>query len=141
MNVIQQETAAKIWHCYREISAAKKLLQDMEDKKKQYPNDPHALFLKNTFGCGQNLQLGISMGNNGHRIFDVSPDLAGAVIKSHIAAKQAELTGVNEQARILLSWLLCKESPMPKILPNFLWNCNICFVVDRHGWRCDLILG
>ena len=105
MGVIEQETAARIWHCYREIDAAKKLLQDMEKKKKKYPDDPHAQLLKNAFGRGRSLQLGIPMGENGHRIFDVSPDLANAVIKSHIAAKQAELTEVNEQARIELAAL------------------------------------
>ena len=100
--MIQQKTAARIWQCHREIEAGHKLLQDMEERKKKYPRDKHAQQLKDCFGRGQNLQLGIPNGENGHRIFNVSPDLADAVIRSHIAAKKAELVDVNEQARVEL---------------------------------------
>ena len=31
MSAIQQETAARIWQCYREIQTAEKLLNDMKE--------------------------------------------------------------------------------------------------------------
>ena len=102
MGIIKKETAAKIWQCYREIEAAEKLLQDMEERRKKYPGDEYAQKLENAFGRGQNLQLGIPSGENSHSLFNVSPDLAGAVIRSHVAAKKAELIKVNEQAGIEL---------------------------------------
>ncbi len=103
MNLIQQETAAKIWQCYREIETAEKLLKDMEELQKKYSRDPHAQYLKDAFGHRRNLQLGIPMGENRHQLFDVSPRLAESVIRAHIAAKKAELIEVNEQARIELN--------------------------------------
>jgi len=100
--MITQQTAADIWQCYREIEAGEKLLQDMEKRKKQYPPNEYAQYLKDAFGQGQNLQLGITCGENGHRLFGVSFKLAFSVIRAHIAAKKAELAVANEQARIEL---------------------------------------
>ena len=42
MSTIKKETAARIWQCYREIDAAEKLLQDMEERRKKYPCDEYA---------------------------------------------------------------------------------------------------
>jgi hypothetical protein len=100
MGIIRQETAAKIWQCYREIKAGKKLLQDMEELKEKHSTNPHAQHLKDAFGRGRNLQLGIPMGEDGHSLFGVSPELAKSVIKAHIANKEAELIAVNEEAHI-----------------------------------------
>ena len=100
MGIIQQDTAILIWQCYREIMAAEKLLKDMEELKKKYPNDPHARYLKDAFGCAQDLQLGIPSGENSHRLFNVSSVLAKSVIVAHIANKKAELIKINEVARI-----------------------------------------
>ena len=98
--MITQETAERIWSCYREIKASEKLLADMQAMKESYSTDRHNQKLKDAFGRGQNLQLGIPSGENGHRIFDVSPELAVSVIKSHMAKKMAELEEANEQAKI-----------------------------------------
>lgn len=65
--------------------------------------EKYAATLKDAFGCRRQLQLGIPNGENGHRIFDVNPQLAESVIRAHIAQKQAELVVVNEQARIELT--------------------------------------
>lgn len=100
--MIAQETAARIWQCHREIESSEKLLNDMEEKRKQHPDDPHAQKIRDCFGRGQNLQLGIPMGDNSHRLFDVSPKLAESIIKAHIANKKAELVEINEQAKIEL---------------------------------------
>lgn len=42
MGKIQQETAAMIWECYREIESAEKLLCDM-DKLKKNTQETHML--------------------------------------------------------------------------------------------------
>lgn len=101
--LIEQETAARIWQCYREIHAAKKLLEDMAKAKEDFPYDPHERYLRDSFGRRQNLQLGIPSGESAHRLFDVSPDLAASVIKTHIANKEAELVEATEQAKIEFS--------------------------------------
>ena len=111
--MITQKTAADIWQCYREINAGEKLLADMEERKKAYPEDKYAQHLKDVFGRGQNLQLGIPCGENGHKLFSVSPEMAGAVIRSHIAVKQAELVEINERVRIELASI----NPSPCIPP------------------------
>lgn len=100
--MITQETAARIWQCYREIETANKLLLDMEKMRDRYPDDPHAQRIKDCFGRGQDLQLGIPSGDNSHRLFTVAPKLAESVIRAHIASKTSELIETNEQARIEL---------------------------------------
>jgi hypothetical protein len=103
--MITQETCAAIWGAYREIAAAEKLLADMkEEREKPFSDrDKHAPTLKDAFGSRRHLQLGIPSGENGHRLFQVSPMLAEGVIRSHIAQKQAELVEANERARLELN--------------------------------------
>lgn len=103
--MITQDTASAIWTAYREIESAKKLLADMEaERKKPFSDiDKHAPTLKDAFGRRQHLQLGIPSGETGHRLFQVSPQLAESVIRAHIATKEAELAEANERARIELS--------------------------------------
>ena len=98
--MITQETAAIIWQCYREIEAAKKLLVDMEEKRKQYPDQPYEQKIKDAFGRAQDLQLGIPSGERQHTLYAVSPKLAESVIRAHIATKEADLVTANERARI-----------------------------------------
>ena len=98
--MITQETAERIWQCYREISAGEKLISDMAELRERYRFDEHAQKFKDAFGRMQGLQLGIPSGKNSHRLFDVSPELAKSVIKAHIANKKAALTEANEQARM-----------------------------------------
>lgn len=100
--MINQKTAERIWHCYREIEAGEKLLFDMKTEREERYVDKMAPTLRDAFGRRQDLQLGIPSGENGHRLFSVSPLLADSVIRAHIAAKQAELVEANEQARIEL---------------------------------------
>ena len=103
MNLISQETAERIWDCYREIKTAEKLLGDMEKLRNEYRGDPYAQRIKDAFGRGRNLQLGIPSGENGHRLIDVNPKLAESIIRAHISIKKAELIEANEKARIELS--------------------------------------
>jgi hypothetical protein len=102
--MISQETAAMIWNAYREIAAAEKLLADMEKEASFRRQDQKYLpVLKDAFGDRRNLQLGIPSGDNSHRLFDVRPSLADAVIRAHIEHKRAELAEANERARVELT--------------------------------------
>lgn len=103
--MITQDTASAIWTAYREISAAEKLLADMEaERTKPFTDrDKYAPTLTDAFGRKRQLQLGIPSGENAHRIFDVNPELAESVIRAHIAKKKVELVEANERARIELT--------------------------------------
>ena len=100
--MISQDTASRIWSCYREIETAETLLVDLERTAQAYPFDASAPSIKDAFGRKQHLQLGIPCGENTSRLYDVPPQLAKSVILAHIAAKRAELVEANEQARIEL---------------------------------------
>lgn len=111
-NLITQDTAAAIWEAYREIAAAEKLLADMATERNRPFNydEKHAPTLKDAFGRRRNLQLGIPSGENGHRLFDVAPELAESVIRAHVAKQQAALAEANERARIeLVSGVVARE--------------------------------
>lgn len=105
--MITRETAERIWIAYREIETAEKLLKDMAEVREQefkWERDKkkHEPTLKDAFGRRQHLQLGIPSGDNGHRLFNVSPQLADSVIKAHIANKHVELVEAQEAARLEL---------------------------------------
>ncbi|WP_103018153.1 hypothetical protein [Alicycliphilus denitrificans] len=100
--MITQETAALIFHAYREIEAGQKLLDDMKAIRSREGLDRHAPTIKDAFGRPQHLQLGIPSGENSHRILGVSPFLAESVIRAHIENKRAELAEIQERARIEL---------------------------------------
>ena len=99
MPIITQQTAYDIWIAYDEIAKGKKLIADMEKELKD-GNDPNP---RDAFGRRRNLQLGVPCGESGHRLLDVQPQLALAVIRAHIAEKQAFLELANERARAELA--------------------------------------
>ena len=103
--MITQETASAIWSAYREIEAAEKLLFDMaaERAKPFRDDDKYAATLKDVFGRRQHLQLGIPSGENSHRLYQVKPELAEAVIRAHIGQMRALLVESNECARVELN--------------------------------------
>lgn len=101
--MITQQTAAEIWHAYRDIEAGEKLLADMKEIRERQNLDKTAPTIKDGFGRPRHLQLGIPSGENGHRILDLSPVLAESVIRAHIHNKRAELAEVQEKARIEIS--------------------------------------
>lgn len=98
--MISQETAGKIWNCYREIAAGEKLLADMEQSAKECDGDSRYETLKDAFGRRRGIQMGVPSGDNCHRLLDVEPSLAKSVIRAHIATMHAKLAEANEQARI-----------------------------------------
>ena len=100
--MITQDTAAKIWQCYREIEVGNKLFDDLEKLVKEAKQDKTEAKLRDVFGNQRNLQLGVPSGENAHRLFDVHPDLALSIIRAHIAEKQAELVRLEEKAKVEL---------------------------------------
>ena len=100
--MITKETCVDIWNAYREIEAGEKLLSDMKTEQERIHADKHAATLRDAFGRAKQLQLGIPSGENGHRLFDVSPVLAVSVIRAHIENKRVALFEANERARIEL---------------------------------------
>lgn len=102
--MITLETCAAIYAAHREIQAGEKLLADMREERERKGRDvdKYAPTLRDAFGKERQLQLGIPSGENGHRLFDVSPVLAESVIRAHIENKRAELAEANERARIEL---------------------------------------
>lgn len=93
--MITQDTAAKIWNCYREIEACKKLQADLKEAGKF----GEAQTLKDVFGRGRNLELGIPSGDNSHRILQLRPKLAEIIIHAHIKEVESDLIAMNELAR------------------------------------------
>jgi len=114
--MITQQTAERIWCCYREIKAAEKILADMDAVKKEDWHNEHGERLRDAFGARRDLQLGVPSGNDGHRLFGVSPELARAVIVSHIAHQRAALVEMNEQARMELAGTVT-VCCVPKVAP------------------------
>lgn len=105
--MLTRETAQEVWCCYREIEAAQKLLEDMAEEEEREKAkigtryDPrYRKNLRDAFGQKRSLQLGVPSGENGHRIFDVDPDLAQSVIRAHIAKVEARLVAANEKAAL-----------------------------------------
>ena len=101
--MITQETAAKIYSTYREIEAGNTLLKDLATEIEECRFDNTEPNLKDCFGRRNQLQLGVPSGENGHRLFGVSVDLAISVIRVHIANCEAKLVKLQECARIELS--------------------------------------
>lgn len=104
--MITRKTAERLWVAYREIESAEKLLSDMEEVRERehmsQKDRQHERTLKDAFGREQHLQLGIPSGKNSHRIFEVSPRMADAVIRAHIAGQKAKMLELQEVARVEL---------------------------------------
>lgn len=111
--MITMKTAEAIWAAYREIETAEKLLADLESERTKpfAERDKHAPTLADVFGRKQHLQLGVPCGQNGHRLFNVAPELAESVIRAHVAKMNLALVEANERARIEL---------------NSKWKCHYC---------------
>lgn len=104
--MLKKETCEKVWSCYREIEAGEKLLEDLKEIKKQnndlMERDKFEPKLKDAFGCRRDFRLGVPSGENGHRLFMVSPVIAESVIKAHLADKKSLLKKMQEVARLEL---------------------------------------
>jgi hypothetical protein len=101
--MITKETCELIWHCYREIEAGENLLADIKETIDKNWHNNDAQKLKDVFGHGRDLQLGIPNGQASHRLFSLSFTLAEPVIRAHIANKRAHLAELQERAKVELS--------------------------------------
>jgi hypothetical protein len=93
--VIQFETAARIACAYREIEVAETLLEKVTEAIEKGDGRD----IRDVFGRPHRaLQLGIPSGDNGHRLLDVSYELAVPVIEAHIAQKRAQIEALSNLA-------------------------------------------
>ncbi len=101
MSTITIDTAASIWTAHREIETATGMLAELRDKKKwPHDKDPNPL---DAFGRHRPYTLGVPSGDNGHRLVDLSPDLALHIIEAHISRKRSELIEACARAALELS--------------------------------------
>ena len=95
---------------HREIAVATKMLAELRQKmadKKITGEEPS---LRDAFGRRQSYQLGVPHGDNGHTLFDVSPQLALHIMEAHIVTKQRELVEACAVASMELSGTLPLKS-------------------------------
>ncbi|SEG13534.1 hypothetical protein [Marinobacterium lutimaris] len=105
--MLSKDLCERIWHCHREIDAGLALLVEVEKiaaeniKRRQQGDAEQGITDK--FGRDQHLQLGVPTSDNSHRLYSVSFELAMPVIRAHISNKKAELTELNEVAKLEMS--------------------------------------
>lgn len=98
--MISYATAKEIAYAYREIEAAEKLLEEVQQEiDKSGERVDYRGELQRT---ARNCQLGWPMSENSHRLFTVEPEIAAAVIKAHLVNQNAKLQKLNEVARLEL---------------------------------------
>lgn len=90
--MITKKQAYDLWNCHNEIEKAYKLKADMQEALIKY----NSLELTNVFGERQGLQLGIPMGENSHRLLNVSPKIALQIIDEYIKEQEALLQLLNK---------------------------------------------
>jgi hypothetical protein len=104
--MLQKNTIEEIWHCHREIEVASNLIAKVKDYIEK--NKEHRLrnslvdSLKNQYGGNRGIEMLVPSNESGssRSIYAVSPELALAVINSHIANKKALLAELNEIAKL-----------------------------------------
>ena len=96
--MITKELCRQMYNCYYEIEAANKLVEDAEKSLK----DRKPVIERDCFGYEQNFQMSLpSNYENSRTTVKVNPRLALAVMRNHIAEKEAELIALNEQVILL----------------------------------------
>ena len=102
MTVISKATAIAIAVAYQEIERGEKLLADVHSciSERRERLAKGAEDLRDAFGHRQrSLTLGVPSGDNGHRLCDVSYELAVPVIEAHIANKRSQLSALSLKAK------------------------------------------
>ena len=100
-NMINKTLSKKIWTCHNEIEKSELLLKEMSET---YDDNTDNYELKDTWGKGQRLQIGVPMGSDRHRLYDVDYKLARKIIKKHIKKKKKKLRDLmNETKKVLYS--------------------------------------
>ena len=107
--MITRQTAYEICLAYDEIKNGRKLVADMQEQLKR----GETVDLRDAFGRPRGLQLGVPTSASGtQRLFDVAPELAIAVIKAHVAGKEALLKTLNERAILEATDLADEDMPV-----------------------------
>lgn len=102
MGTIAKTTALRIAMAYQEIERGEGLLTDvrkcLDERKERWPDGETDI--QDVFGqYRRSLQLGVPHGNSGHKLCDLSYDLAVPIIEAHIANKRAEVAALTMLAR------------------------------------------
>jgi hypothetical protein len=102
MGTIGKTTALRIAMAYQEIERGEALLTDvrkcLDERKERWPDGETDI--QDVFGqYRRSLQLGVPSGAAGHKICDLSYDLAVPIIEAHIANKRAEVSALTILAR------------------------------------------
>lgn len=98
MKMITKELCRKMYNCYHDIDLAKKLIEDCEKSIKERK----PAIETDCFGYEQNFHMSLpSNYENSRTTVKVNPHLALAVMRNHIAEKEAELTALNEQVILI----------------------------------------
>lgn len=93
--MISCQTATDIALAYREVETAEKLLVDVKQAMERF----NAKDIRDAFGRRQDgLQLGVSSGDNGHRLFNVPWPLALPIIEAHIAHHRTRIALLSQAA-------------------------------------------
>lgn len=99
MGLVSKDTAVKIAIAYQEIERGEGLLKDVRealDSRTKRGHGDKDTDLRDVFGRRQNsLQLGVPSGSNGHRLCDLSYDLAVPIIEAHIAQQKTQLAALS----------------------------------------------
>jgi hypothetical protein len=94
--IISMRVAHRIWTAHREIEAGTNLLAQIDEALQRgedaTPLDP--------FGRRRAYQLGAPMGENTHKMLNVSPRLARHIVEASIAAMRRELVEATLAAKI-----------------------------------------
>lgn len=93
--MISKNTATRIAYAYSDIEAANELLRVIAEAQERREETD----FRDAFGRRRGLQLGVPSGANGHRIMDLSTNLAEIIIRAHIREKASEIEALCELAR------------------------------------------
>ena len=94
--MITKEQAARIWYCYEEIENSEKMLEEMKKSLEKFEPNPEHNYRKG-------LELGIpNFESCSKRLYKVNPEVALAVLVSHIASQKRELQEINQEIALRL---------------------------------------
>lgn len=94
--MISKDLSRKIYNCHSELEKCDELIKKMSEAIDK-TGEPKLL---DAFGERKGLQLGIPCGDNGHKLLNVSPQMAIKVIQEHKDFNQSELKRLNGLALI-----------------------------------------
>lgn len=98
MKIITKELCLKMYSCFYEIDTTKKLIEEGEKALRE----SKPAVKPDCFGYEQNFQMSLPSGfENSRSCIKVNPHLAFAILRNHIAQKEAELTALNEQVILI----------------------------------------